>query len=58
LESSLASFTRCASPSDSVVAGCPGPDVVEAHDVQRLEAALDLRDVHEGVDRLLERLAV
>ena len=35
--------------------GLAEPDVVEPHVVQRLQAALDLRDVLEEVDRLLDR---
>ena len=48
----VASFTRCASPPESVVAGWPSCDVAEADLAQRGEPLADARDRLEQLDRL------
>jgi hypothetical protein len=55
LGSSLASFTRCASPPDSVVAFCPELDVAQADVVQRLQLGRDRRHRCEEAERVLDR---
>ena len=54
LESSRASFMRCASPPESVVAALAEMDVAEADIDQRLQLLADLRDVGEHGQRVFD----